>query len=282
MRSISLYIVLLLFTAPSAAQTVKPLVLGNLATDKIKEASGITSSVPLKDCYWTLNDSGNKPEVYLLNNKAQLISTFKLEGAHNRDWEDIAEGIGPEKGKYYVYVADIGDNAGIRSHIRIYRFREPETKPAEHVTIAPDVLSLEFPNSPRDAESLMIDPISKQIYIFSKREKEISLYKAAPLFFKDGDKVTLQKLIKLPYTWVTAADMSKDGRHIVIKTLSAVYYWYRKGNETVEQALSKPAKELPYVAEKQGESITIAPGNNGYITISEGKKAALNFYKWKF
>jgi hypothetical protein len=272
----------LLFAASSDAQTVKPVVLGTLATDKIKEASGITSSVPLKDCYWTLNDSGNKPEVYLLNNKAQLISTFKLEGAHNRDWEDIAEGIGPEKGKYYVYVADIGDNAGIRNHIRIYRFQEPGTKPAEQVAITPDVLTLKFPNSPRDAESLMIDPISKQIYIFSKREKEISMYKASPLFFKDGDKVTLQKGIKLPYTWVTSADMSKDGHHIVIKTLSTVYYWHRKSNETVEQAMSKPAKALPYVQEKQGEGITIASGNNGYITISEGKKAPLSFYKWKF
>ena len=282
MRLIPLYIALLLLTVPSAAQITKPVVLGNLATDKIKEASGITSSVPLKDCYWTLNDSGNKPEVYLLNSKAELISTFKLEGAHNRDWEDIAEGIGPVKGKYYVYVADIGDNSGIRSHIRIYRFPEPETKPGAHVALTPDVLTLEYPNSPRDAESLMIDPISKQIYIFSKREKEISLYKASPLFFKDGDKVTLQKLIKLPYTWVTSADMSKDGRHIVIKTLSTVYYWRRNSNETVEQAMSKPAKELPYVIEKQGEGITITASNNGYVTISEGKKAPMNYYKWKF
>jgi hypothetical protein len=282
MRYIIIYILMLLSSITTLAQTVAPVALGSLSTDKIKEASGITSSTTLKGCYWTHNDSGNKPEVYLLNSNAALISTVKLTGAGNRDWEDIAEGIGPEKGKHYVYVGDIGDNSGERSHIRIYRFPEPGKLPAAHLEVTPDVLTLHYPNSPRDAESLMIDPISKQIYILSKREKEVSLYKTRQLFFKDGDKDTLEKLIKLPYTWVTSGDISKDGHHIVIKTLTTVYYWHRNTNESVEQAMSKPAKELPYVIEKQGEGITILPDNSGYVTISEGKHAPLNFYKWKF
>lgn len=282
MRLLTLCILSMLLSATSLAQTATPEILGQLATDKIREASGIASSIPLKGCYWTHNDSGNKPEVYLLNNKGVLISTIKLDGVSNRDWEDIAEGIGPVKGKSYVYVGDIGDNSGVRKHIRIYRFPEPEKLPAEHETITPDVLTLKFPNGARDAESLMIDPISKQIYIVSKREKEVSLYKTKQLFFKDGDKVVLEKLIKLPYSWVTSGDISKDGHHIVIKTLSAIYYWHRNSNESVEEAMAKPAKELPYVAEKQGEGVTITPGNDGYVTISEGKNAPIYFYKWKF
>lgn len=282
MRILTLFMFSILLSATSVAQTVAPEVLGHLATDKIREASGIASSVPLKGCYWTHNDSGNKPEVYLLNNKGALLSTIKLEDVSNRDWEDIAEGIGPVKGKSYVYVGDIGDNAGIRKHIRIYRFLEPEKIPGEQETITPDVLTLKFPNGPRDAESLMIDPISKQIYILSKREKEVSLYKTKQLFFKDGDKVVLEKLIKLPYTWITSGDISKDGHHIVIKTLTTIYYWHRNSNESVEDAMAKPAKTLPYVVEKQGEGITITPANDGYVTISEGKNAPIYFYKWKF
>ncbi|MGO4288775.1 hypothetical protein [Chitinophaga sp. RAB17] len=282
MRLLTLGILSMLISATSLAQTATPEILGHLATDKIREASGIASSIPLKGCYWTHNDSGNKPEVYLLNNKGTLISTIKLDGVSNRDWEDIAEGIGPVKGKSYVYVGDIGDNSGVRKHIRIYRFPEPEKLPAEDETITPDVLTLKFPNGARDAESLMIDPISKQIYIVSKREKEVSLYKTKQLFFKDGDKVVLEKLIRLPYSWVTSGDISKDGHHIVIKTLSTIYYWHRNSNESVEEAMAKPAKELPYVAEKQGEGVTITPGNDGYVTISEGKNAPIYFYKWKF
>lgn len=282
MRVLTLCILCTLFSATSVAQTTAPEILGHLTTDEIREASGIASSVPLKGFYWTHNDSGNKPEVYLLNSKGVLVSTIKLEDVSNRDWEDIAEGIGPVKGKSYVYVGDIGDNAGIRKHIRIYRFPEPEKVPGEEETITPDVLTLKFPNGPRDAESLMIDPISKQIYIVSKREKEVSLYKTKQLFFKDGDKVVLEKLINLPYSWVTSGDISKDGHHIVIKTLTTIYYWHRNSNESVEDAMAKPAKELPYVVEKQGEGITITPNNDGYVTISEGKNAPIYFYKWKF
>lgn len=282
MRHITLYILLLLAPISALTQTVTPQVLGNVSAKNIREASGIAASVPLKGCYWTHNDSGNEPEVYLLNSKAELISTVTLDGVSNRDWEDIAEGIGPVKGKYYVYVGDIGDNAASRKHIRIYRFAEPTKLPAAHVLITPDILTLKFPDGPRDAETLMIDPIGKQIYILSKREKEISLYKAGQLLFKDGDKVVLEKLIQLPYTWITSGDISKDGHHIVIKTLTTVYYWHRNTNESVEAAMSKPAKELPYVVEKQGEGIAILPGNSGYVTISEGKHAPLNFYKWKF
>ncbi|PSL47513.1 hypothetical protein CLV51_102369 [Chitinophaga niastensis] len=283
MRALILLIsIFFLFTAPSLAQSPKPQLLGNVVSDKLTEASGIASSTTLRGCYWTHNDSGNKPEVFLINSKAALISTIKLDGVSNRDWEDIAEGIGPVKGKYYVYVGDIGDNYGIRKHIRIYRFAEPEKMPAEKVHITPDILTLSFPNGARDAESLMIDPISKQIYIISKRERQVSLYKTDRLFFKDGDETILEKLIKLPYTWVTAGDISKDGHHIVIKTLTTVYYWHRNNNESVEQAMAKPAKELPYVIEKQGEGITITPDNDGYVTISEGENTPVYYYKWKF
>ena len=282
MRLLILLLLTGLLSSAVIAQTAPPAVLGQLTTDKVKEASGIASSVPLKGCYWTHNDSGNKPEVYLLNSKAALISTIKLEGVSNRDWEDIAEGAGPVKGKHYVYVGDIGDNAGIRKHIRIYRFPEPEKLPEEKTSVTPDILTLKYPNGPRDAESLLIDPLNKQIYIISKREKEVSLYKAGSTGFIDGDKVVLEKLIKLPYTWVTSGDISKDGQHIVIKTLTHIYYWHRNSNETVEEAMAQPARELPYVEEKQGEGITITPGNDGYVTISEGKNAPIYFYKWTF
>ncbi|HVI47519.1 MAG TPA: hypothetical protein VM802_21790 [Chitinophaga sp.] len=285
MMRLMITVLLCSFTTWTIAQTtatVKPEILGNISSDKITEASGIAASSTLPGCYWTHNDSGNKPEVFLINTKAQLLSTYKLEDVSNRDWEDIAEGSGPVAGKHYVYVGDIGDNKGIRKHIRIYRFEEPSTIPSTHKKITPDVLTLQYPNGPRDAESLMIDPISKSIYILSKRERKISLYKTDRLLFKDGEKATLQKLITLPYTWVVSGDISKDGYHIVIKTLTDVYYWRRNNNETVEQAMSKPAKELPYVIEKQGEGIAILPGNDGYVTISEGENAPLYFYKWKF
>jgi hypothetical protein len=257
-------------------------VLGTVNTAAIAEASGIAASKALPGCFWTHNDSGNKPEVFLLDGTGKLLSVISLNAVRNRDWEDIAEGVGPTPGKQYVYVGNIGNNVLPVNTVQVYRFEAPVKTPAQYASVTPHVLSLTYPDGARDAESLMIDPIGKSIYIISKREKQVSLYKAANLNFKNGDKVELQKVGTLPYTWITAGDISQDGHHIIIKNQEHIYYWHRNDNESVEAAMARPATELPYVPEKQGEALTFKTDNSGYITISEGKHPALNFYPHPF
>ncbi len=267
--------------AASSNGSVKPIVLGVVQSPAIAEASGIAASKALPGHFWTHNDSGNKPEVYLLDNKGQLVSTVHLEGVFNRDWEDIAEGIGPVPHKQYVYVGDIGNNVQVDLRTRILRFPAPVEAPARKFSVNPDVLHVAFADGPRDAETLMVDPLSRYFYIVSKREKAVGIYKA-PLDFKNGDRVVFQKVGTVPYTWITAGDISQDGRHVVIKNKEQIYYWRRDPGESVEAAMSKPAIVLPYVPEKQGEGVTISVDNSGYVTISEGKNPAVNFYPHKF
>lgn len=265
----------------SLNESEKPVVLGIVRSPAIAEASGIAASKALPGHFWTHNDSGNKPEVYLLGNKGELVSTIHLEGTFNRDWEDIAEGAGPVPSKQYVYVGDIGNNVQVDPRTRILRFAAPAQEPGQKANIKPDVLHVTLSDGARDAETLMVDPISHSLYIVSKREKAVGIYKAN-LNFKDGDKATFQKVGTVPYTWITAGDISQDGHHIVIKDKNHIYYWHRKQGETVEAAMAAPAVVLPYVPEKQGEGVTFRVDNSGYVTISEGKDPALNFYPHKF
>jgi hypothetical protein len=267
--------------AASSYSSVKPIVLGIVQSPVITEASGIAASKALPDHFWTHNDSGNKPEVYLLDNKGQLVSTIHLEGVFNRDWEDIAEGAGPVPHKQYVYVGDIGNNVQIDPRTRILRFAAPEQVPGPKLSVNPEVLHVAFADGPRDAETLMVDPIGRYFYIVSKREKAVGIYKAS-LDFKDGDRTVFQKVGTVPYTWITAGNISQDGRHIVIKSIDQIYYWHRNAEESVEAAMSRAAVVLPYVPEKQGEGVTFSVGNSGYITISEGKNPAVNFYPHEF
>ncbi|WP_343671976.1 hypothetical protein [Chitinophaga sp.] len=263
------------------AQT--PEVLGKVKSDKIAEASGLAASAALPGYYWTHNDSGGKNEVYLLDSEGKLVSIVKLKGSVNRDWEDIAENIGPG-GKHYVYVGDIGNNLQLKIDMQIYRFPAPTTLPGDKTTVHADVLFIRYPDGFRDAESLMIDPIGKCIYIVSKREKQVSLYKVPAQYFnfKDQQQATLEKVLTLPYTWITAGDISQNGEHIVIKDKSHIYYWRRKGKEPIEETMARPATLLPYVPEKQGEGLTISVDNKGYLTISEGKKPDLFYYPHLF
>ncbi|SEW20516.1 hypothetical protein SAMN05428988_3101 [Chitinophaga sp. YR573] len=275
------FLAILLLTGFSAFAQ-KPEVLGIVKSDKLAEASGLASSSTLPGYYWTHNDSGNKPEVYLLNSNGKLVSTIRLKGMFNRDWEDIAEGVGPDPDKQYVYVGDIGNNVKLGVDIMVYRFEAPTKVPAEKSTVKPDYLYLRYPDSPKDAESLMVDPISRHLYVISKREKQVGVYKVPHLDFKSGETAKMEKVLTLPYTWITAGDISKDGHHIIIKNDTKIFYWHRKNGESVEEAMARPATVLPYVPEKQGEGLTFKVDNSGYLTISEGKHPALYFYAHQF
>jgi hypothetical protein len=275
------FLAILLLTGFSAFAQ-KPEVLGIVKSNKIAEASGLASSSTLPGYYWTHNDSGNKPEVYLLDSNAKLVSTIHLKGMFNRDWEDIAEGVGPDPNKQYVYVGDIGNNVKLGVDIMVYRFEAPTKIPAEKSTVKPDYIYLRYPDSPRDAESLMVDPISRHLYVISKREKQVGLYKVPHFDFKGGETAKMEKVLTLPYTWITAGDISKDGHHIIIRNDKKIFYWHRKQGESVEEAMAKPATVLPYIPEKQGEGVTFKADNSGYLTISEGKHPALYFYPHPF
>src|ERR1700754_3026600 len=73
---------------------------------RLPEVSGIASSIVNPGYIWAHNDGQNPAEVYLIDSTAQVKMTCRIK-VENRDWEDIAVGPGPEKGKTYVYVGEI-------------------------------------------------------------------------------------------------------------------------------------------------------------------------------
>ena len=189
-----------------------------------------------------------------------------MDDVENRDWEDIAVGPGP-KGKSYVYVAEIGDNAGVHKSVKIYRFPEPE-KLEKKISVQSDVLKFDYPDGAMDAESLFVDPISGDLFVVSKRDKKNTLFRLKSSDFGKKD-VVAKELVKFPFTSSTAADISQDGSKILIKNYFKIYYWDRKNSETVAQALARDPKELPYVPEPQGEAIGFQPDGKAFYTVSE-------------
>src|SRR3954466_918919 len=95
-----------------------------LIDKRLPEVSGLASSIANPGYMWAVNDSGNSSEVFLIDTTAQVRMTCKLP-VDNRDWEEVAVGPGPDPGKTYVYVGEIGDNNAIHDTKIIYRFEEP-------------------------------------------------------------------------------------------------------------------------------------------------------------
>jgi hypothetical protein len=251
----------------------------------LHEASGLETSLNNKGFLWTINDSNNGSQVFLVDQKLSIKLTCTLAGVKNRDWEDIAIGPGPEENKSYIYVGDIGDNLAQYPYKRIYRFEEPVlSEEQKTITITDfDTITFRLADGAKDSEALLIDPLTKDLFIISKREEPVHVYKL-PYPQSISDTITTSSIGTLPLTQIVAGDISDNGKEILLKNYKNVYYWKIDKKKSIEDILKEPPIILPYDEEPQGESITFATDGTGYFTISEkitGEKSFLMFYKRK-
>ena len=250
---------------------------------ELEEASGIVASINNPGYLWSHNDSGNPTEVFLLDQKADIVFTILLKGITNRDFEAIAVGPGPEEGKNYIYLGDIGDNLAVYPEKLIYRFEEPVLVNEKKLQVDQfDTLIVKLSDQIRDTEAMMVDPVSKELIIVSKREDSVRLYRST--IPSKSDTTILQYAFTMPFHKVVAADVSRDGSEVLLKDYEHVYYWKKKGNESIFDLLQTPATELTYTQEPQGEAICWAVDGTGFYTLSETVKeqrGKLLYYKRK-
>lgn len=258
--------------------------LGQLTDEKLEEVSGLAASKANPGYLWTHNDSGNPPEVYLVDEELKIRLSCRLPGIKNRDWEDIAVGPGPADNKTYVYVADIGDNNARHAVKYIYRFEEPLLNGTDgELTIGKfDRISFRLSDGKKDTEAIMIDPKTKNIYVVTKREKPVSIYQINYPYSVDTT-VTAEKVFSLPLTQIVSADISPDGNELLMKNYDNIFYWQINGQPLQEVFQRKP-QLLKYTAEPQGEAIAFNLDGSGFYTLSEtivSEKIFLYYYERK-
>jgi hypothetical protein len=291
-RNILIIIALILFIGSFARHRYQAReidITGSLQNRQMDEISGIAASGIFKDIYYIHNDSGDTSRIFSIRSDGKQENTIYYNGDPREkygvtDCEDIAVGIGPERGKSYVYVGDIGDNNSDRNYITIYRIEEqPNWAKVRLINAIAVPLHLRYPDGPKDAETLMIDSVEKLIYIVSKRRDTVHVY-TTPLNYKPNDTLVLTKRCKLffegikPFKWITAGDISRDGQQVLLKSYEKVYYWRRKSNEHIWQLMQQKPRELPYQVEKQGEAIGFTLDGRGYYTTSEGVYSPIYYY----
>ncbi len=266
----------------------KPKVTGKIESNEIKESSGIAASKCQTDVFWTHNDSGDEAFIFALNKKGEKLGTWKVAGAKNVDWEDIAE-IKTPNGECVLYIGDIGNNTRVRDELTIYRVKEPQvsaenkssSKKNPLATESSEAVKFTYPDMRRDAETLMIHPVTGDIYILSKR------LSGASAVYKLKSGFDLNKTNKLenlgdfsvpaiPNGFLTGGDISPDGKRVVICDYFNAY----------ELVLPEKAKnfdeiwkETPVIIEigarEQGEAVGYSADGKSIFATSEKKNSPL-------
>jgi hypothetical protein len=266
---------------------------GIVEDDRLTEVSGIAASQQHPGSLWVHNDSGNEPLVYLLNQKGETQASYAFRGVEQQDWEDMALGPGPEPGKAYLYLADIGDNARQRAVYSIVRCPEPAMNPPANAAQALDevtVIRFRYPEVSHDAEALMVDPATRDIYIITKSSDKSELFRI-PYRTSYEDVLVAEKVgqvgheSKTMLDAITASDISTDGQEVLIKSYNHIYYWKRSDqDQPLEELLQTSPLKLAYEPEPQGEAIAFAADGSGYFSLSEqrfGIRPRLIFYARK-
>lgn len=235
---------------------------GTVRSAALDELSGIAASRSRPGAYWVLNDSGGGARVYAIGVSGRLRQTVRVTGAPALDWEDIALGPGPAPGRDYLYLADIGDNGARRHRIEVARI--PEPAPGQTAVRAERIV-LRYPDGPRDAEALAVDPRRRTIVIVTKAIGSARVYEGSirgGLLRRAGSVSTLAP--------VTGASVSTRGDVIVLRTYLSVLLWRRRAGTSLGEALAGRSCAAPAPRERQGEAVAVAGDGRWLVTVGEG------------
>lgn len=251
-------------------------VSGAIGDAAIAECSGLAASRSYPGLLWTENDHGNPNLIFLVDTTGIKKATFTITGVANRDWEDMAEGPGPIAGVNYVYLGEVGDNNDVYDSSFVYRFPEPTVTLTAGYTGAISGPSIEkinykYPEGPSNTETVMIDPITKDIYLVTKGT--ISCVYVLPYPPRIDTMNLARRVLILPtsITTITAGDISADGNEIIIKNYTNVYHWRRLTGEPVWHAMLETPSNIPYIPEYKGEGMCFSPKGDRFICCGEYK-----------
>lgn len=272
----------------AVACTTGPSVLQNPA---ISEASGLARSQRNDELFWLINDGGHKPVLYATDASGRDLGTVAVDGAGNRDWEDIASFT--YDGQAMLLIADIGDNLALRQNLTLYAVNEPEADD-RHVSVAWSY-TVVLPDGAADAEAIAVDSVNDTVILLSKRDIPAVLYQL-PLH-RSGDSsepVVAERigtLDSLPqpsesdranarrlndWHWQpTAMDIADDGMAIAVLTYRAVYVYQREPGQSIAKALQfEPRK---YVLEDLpgAEAAAFTRDGNSVLVTTEQRHAPI-------
>jgi hypothetical protein len=242
--------------APRAVAGERAEVLLRIGDPRVVESSGLAASRRHLGVWWTHNDSGDAARLFAIGGDGRVLATLRLAGVAARDWEAVAVGR-DDRGRPALFAGDIGDNLGAWPWVTVWRVAEPAR--LRDATVRAERYRLRYPDGPRNAEALLVDPRGNRLYVATKDEAGGALYRA-PAELR-GDRVNLLRRVGRVPALVTDGAFSPDGRLLVLRDYGAAHLYRASGGRLATVA-------LPF--QPQGESIAFTPDGRSLLAGSEG------------
>ena len=215
----------------------------------------------------TINDSGNDPVLFYINESGNILDERKLNCCKNNDWESLAADSD------YVYIADFGNNYDTRKNLSIIKI--PIDKSSNE---NPEIINFLYPEQKKfkriyrrseyDAEALISFGDILLIFTKNKRKKITEIYSLP----KYGGNFQAQKIGSLnTESIVTGADYDKKTNTLVLtSTINFDEYYILVVNDF--SLNNKDHKinmyEIP-IGKTQVEAIKIIDKNTFWITSED-------------
>ncbi len=275
-KAVSLFSLFLLFGCQNFGQL-------KFLTDlpkSLKEVSG-TEIINNSDVIWMLNDGGNEPKLYAVSNKGKISKEIYVK-AKNRDWEDLTSDA-----KGNLYIGDFGNNLNKRKNLTILkvdkRYLYQKNAEVEKIVFEyPD--QNKFPPKKKhllfDAESFFY--FNDYLYIFTKsrvknKYGKTSLYKIPAQKGKYTAKLIDEyENCKDVECWITSADISPDGKKIVLLSQKNILIFTDFKND---KFLSGSVKKIVLTHRSQKEGICFKDNNTLLITDEYAHGKGGNLYE---
>jgi len=238
--------------------------------------------------YWAINDSGNSPSLFEINEQGLQLNEYKLPFA-NLDWEDLASFESDDSP--WIMIADTGDNARLRRLSTLYFVAHPGSEDSANLSPG-HRLDFVYEDGPQNVESVSVSTVEKKIYLISKGASGANIY-TLPLILEPyqglltavrvgqlGDLFTAtdvkwwerffaKRLLLSP----TSLDISADDRLAVIGNYRHAYLFKRNADENWAHAFSRKPELLLTHRMEQSESISFSSQSDKVMLSSEGLHA---------
>ncbi|WP_233582546.1 cell wall anchor protein [Corallococcus sp. CA053C] len=254
---------------------------GTVTATEIVEPSGLAASRVVPGVLYVHNED-TTAIVAISTLNAATVGVFNVGNVTPADWEDVA--TGPCPAGSCIFMGDIGRNSANfptpPNSFAVYRIPEPDLAGGQTTgSLTAEAFPFVYPDTAKDAEALMVHPVTGDIYVITKSATGASkVYKFPTPLPTPGTMSTLVFVanLQLPvdplddnFARATAAAIHPCAERFILRTYRTVYEFRAAPGAAFETAFAATPVPLTDTVEGQGEAIEYDANGSGYFTMSE-------------